>query len=62
MEVARYLDQLNIRVLPRELYCFPNAQDLRRALQNDLGESTLFVQLLCARFKAITGICGHERP
>jgi hypothetical protein len=45
-EVETYLQQQNIRVLPSTLYYFPNAEEIRQAIDADLQESTLFVQLL----------------
>jgi hypothetical protein len=45
-EVATYLEQQNIKVLPSTLYFFPNAGELRQAMEVDLQASTLFVQLL----------------
>jgi hypothetical protein len=46
VEVERYLQQQNIRVLPSTLYYFPTAEELRQAVDADLQGSTLFVQLL----------------
>lgn len=44
-DVRRYLDQAGYRVLPRSLY--PNDPDgFALAVRSDLGESSLFVQLL----------------
>jgi hypothetical protein len=45
-EVEGYLQQQHIRVLPSTLYYFPSAVELRQAIDADLQESTLFVQLL----------------
>src|SRR4030095_7827590 len=45
-EVEHYLQQQNVRVLPGTFYYFPTAEALRQAIDADLRESTLFVQLL----------------
>jgi hypothetical protein len=45
-EVERYLQQQNVRVLPGTFYYFPTAEALRQAIDTDLQEATLFVQLL----------------
>jgi TIR domain len=45
-EVEGYLQRRSIRVLPSTLYYFPSATELRQAIDADLRESTLFVQLL----------------
>ncbi len=47
-EVESYLQQHNIQVLPSTLYYYPGAAELRQAIDADLQESTLFVQLLSA--------------
>jgi hypothetical protein len=41
-----YLEQHNIKVLPEDLYFFPNAKELEQAIDNDLKQADLFVQLL----------------
>lgn len=46
-EIKRCLDQAHIRVLPERPYPF-NLQDLQHAVQEDLSQSALFVQLLSA--------------
>lgn len=46
-DVRRYLDQAGYRILPRSLY--PNDPDgFASAVRSDLGDSSLFVQLLSA--------------
>ena len=40
------MQQQNVRVLPGTFYYFPTAEALRQAIDADLRESTLFVQLL----------------
>ncbi|MCP4696170.1 MAG: CHAT domain-containing protein [Gammaproteobacteria bacterium] len=45
-QVQTALEQINIRVLPEQLYSFPNAAGLQAQLNADLQQSRLFVQLL----------------
>jgi TIR domain len=45
-DVERYLQQQKIRVLPAALYYFASAEELHQAIDTNLRESTLFVQLL----------------
>ncbi|MCP4696371.1 MAG: CHAT domain-containing protein [Gammaproteobacteria bacterium] len=45
-ELKAYLEQHAVRVLPQEMYFFPNADALQQTMQADLYASALFVQLL----------------
>ncbi|MCP4697623.1 MAG: CHAT domain-containing protein [Gammaproteobacteria bacterium] len=45
-EIKSYLEQHNVRVLPQDMYYFPAVEPLQEAIQTDLRQATLFVQLL----------------
>jgi hypothetical protein len=53
--VQRYLEQAGLRVLPETLYARTPATAFQQALDNDLTQSTLFVQLL-------SGVPGKKPP
>jgi len=47
-EVKRYLESQGVQVLPKKVYFFPTQAELEQAIDADLKQSVLFVQLLSA--------------